>query len=81
MKELEKKIQELMTISIKELNCNLTICSKEDVLIISPPFCLGKEVSLARLSPFTLSPNVKGGFVALLINKLCKKVLNSQKSI
>ncbi|ACO21620.1 Hypothetical protein RDF_0579 [Streptococcus agalactiae] len=38
-------------------------------------------MSLARLSPFTLSPNVKGGFVALLINKLCKKVLNSQKSI
>ncbi|EFH94070.1 hypothetical protein SPAR57_1079 [Streptococcus pneumoniae GA19101] len=37
-------------------------------------------MSLALLSPFTLSPNVKGGFVALLMNKLCKKVLNNQKS-
>ena len=51
------------------------------VSCFSPPFCLGKEVSLARLSPFTLSPNVKGGIVALLINKLCKKVMNIQKSI
>ncbi|HFD5690401.1 TPA: hypothetical protein ACF462_001794, partial [Streptococcus pyogenes] len=53
---------------------------KKMVSCFSPPFCLGKEVSLALLSPFTLSPNVKGGFVALLMNKLCKKVLNNQKS-
>ena len=30
----------LITVIIKELNCILTICLKEDVFIISPPFCI-----------------------------------------
>ncbi|WP_368270498.1 hypothetical protein, partial [Enterocloster clostridioformis] len=34
----------LITIIIKALNCNLTICSKEDILTISPPFYQSKTI-------------------------------------
>ena len=46
--------------------------------IIIPFF--GKEVSFALLSPFTLTPNVKGRFVALRIEKTLKNIQRYKKS-
>jgi len=49
------------------------------VSCFSPPF-FGKEVSFALLSPFTLTPNVKGRFVALRIEKTLKNIQRYKKS-